>query len=70
MDGWYCSEFQAQFLEWIYFSLASKLHIAQGNDGMAGWFASQFHALHDSAYPFNKSIGIFVRFHVFLDFDW
>ena len=58
MDGWYCSEFHAQIVEQIYFSLASELQIAQGNDGMVGWFASQFHALHNNIYPFKKNTGI------------
>ena len=70
MDGWYCSEFHAQFVEQIYFSSASELQIAQGNDGMVGWFASQFHALQIYTYPCNKSMGIFICFHIFLDFEW
>ena len=69
MDGWYCSEFHTRIVEQIYFSLASELQSAQGNDGLVGWFASQFHALHSSAYPCKTSIGIFARFHIFLDFE-
>ena len=67
MDGWYCSEFHAQVVEQIYFSSAIELQIAQGTDGMVGWFA---HALHSNTYLCKRSVGIFVHFHVSLDFDW
>ena len=68
MDALYSSEFQTQIVEQIYCSSAKKLQIAQGNDGMVGWFASQFRALHSNTHLCKTITGFFV--HALLYFEW